>query len=331
MDNRDFRYRSMFWPVILIGVGVIWLLSNLGLLPAASIAWLLNLWPLILIVIGIDLLFGRRSPVVGGLLGLIVVGAVIFALAFAPALGLKLPNNAEVKVERFTAPLESATSATVRVDSGSEPVEITANHSDLLFDGEIGHTGVINFQTSGSTDKVVSISKNDNPGNWIVGLADQERLKWKIGLSSKVPLRLEMDSGSGSINLNLDGLQLSGLALESGSGSVQMTLPAVNKAYEAAINSGSGSVNVKLPANTDLTLRTESGSGSLNIELPAGAAVRVEALDHGSGSINLPGLTKVSSGGDEKEGTWESQGYAGAAHKILIRLENVGSGSVSIR
>ena len=50
MDNRDFRYRSMFWPVILIGVGVIWLLSNLGLLPAASIAWLLNLWPLILIV-----------------------------------------------------------------------------------------------------------------------------------------------------------------------------------------------------------------------------------------------------------------------------------------
>jgi len=34
-------YRSFFWPVILIGVGVIWLLSNLNLIPGD------NLWILI--------------------------------------------------------------------------------------------------------------------------------------------------------------------------------------------------------------------------------------------------------------------------------------------
>lgn len=321
----------MFWPVLLIGVGVIWLLSNLGLLPSTSLAWLLNLWPLILIVIGIDLLFGRRSPIVGGLLGVLVIGAVIFALAFAPAMGLKLPNSPEVKVERFTAPVETATSATIRIDSSFEPVEVNSNNSDLLFDGEIGHTGMIDFQTSGSTDKTVSLSQRDNPGSWVVGLTDMSRLRWKIGLSNKVPLRLEMNSGSGSIHMNLDGLQLSGLSLDSGSGSVEMSLPASSKAYEAEVNSGSGSIQAKIAANADVTLRVDSGSGSVNISLPSGAAVRVEVKNHGSGSINLPGgMTKVSSGGDEKEGVWESQGYSSAAHKILIVLENLGSGSLNI-
>jgi hypothetical protein len=47
--------------VILIAVGIIWLLGNLGVLSAANILVLLRLWPLLLIVIGLDLLFGRQS------------------------------------------------------------------------------------------------------------------------------------------------------------------------------------------------------------------------------------------------------------------------------
>ena len=60
--DKPKTYRSFLWPILLIGVGVIWLLSSLGIIPSANLAALVSLWPLILIVIGLDLLF---APFVG--------------------------------------------------------------------------------------------------------------------------------------------------------------------------------------------------------------------------------------------------------------------------
>jgi hypothetical protein len=53
--------RSLVGPVILIGLGMIFLMDNLGLLDRTVWALLGTVWPLLLVAIGLDLLFGRRS------------------------------------------------------------------------------------------------------------------------------------------------------------------------------------------------------------------------------------------------------------------------------
>ena len=58
--------RSLFWPILLIGVGIISLLVTFNVLPSISLRALIRLWPLILIIIGLQLIFGRRSPAVSG-------------------------------------------------------------------------------------------------------------------------------------------------------------------------------------------------------------------------------------------------------------------------
>lgn len=55
------RSRSMFGAIVLIAIGVIFLLINLGVLPVAELrALLAQWWPLILIFLGVWLLVRPR-------------------------------------------------------------------------------------------------------------------------------------------------------------------------------------------------------------------------------------------------------------------------------
>ncbi len=82
------RRGGFAWPLILIALGVIFLLSNMGMLNwnVWDVIW--RLWPVLLIAIGLDILFGRRSAL-GSLIALVLViaviaGAVWFAVTATP-------------------------------------------------------------------------------------------------------------------------------------------------------------------------------------------------------------------------------------------------------
>jgi len=80
---------DLFWPVLMIGIGVLASLAYLDQVPTENLWALVNLWPLLLIVAGVGLLFRNRSPLIGALLGVLVV-AILFGVAFtAGQLGLK--------------------------------------------------------------------------------------------------------------------------------------------------------------------------------------------------------------------------------------------------
>ena len=55
------RYRGLVWPALLIFAGVVALLVNTGLLSVDRLYELVNLWPLILIVIGLELIVRRTA------------------------------------------------------------------------------------------------------------------------------------------------------------------------------------------------------------------------------------------------------------------------------
>jgi hypothetical protein len=76
-EDRHYRpyRRSIFWPLILIVVGILWLLSTVNLLSGDGWNLVLRLWPLLFIVSGIDSIY-RRSHYVGPMV-MIGIGAVL--------------------------------------------------------------------------------------------------------------------------------------------------------------------------------------------------------------------------------------------------------------
>jgi hypothetical protein len=354
MEEQGRRgYRSLFWPVVLIGIGVIALLFNMKVLSRDNIVVLARLWPLLLILIGIDLLFGRRAPALGALIGIAAIALIVGLMLAGPSLGWS--DAAEVKTELFSEPMGAATSARVNLGLSSDPTEVMAlPTAENLIEAELTHTGEIEFDVEGDREKSISLRRRGGVAGFWFDWFDRgdEELRWDIRLSPQLPLDLQIDAGSGSADLDLSALQLTALALDVGSGSVEAQLPSTDSVYEAQVDGGSGScrlsfaegadvdmeadvgsgsVNVEIGDAADVSLRANGGSGSLTIAVPAGAAVRLDVRDSGSGSVNVPGHFDRTERGDDDEGTWETPGFGAAEHRIEIVIEDVGSGSINVR
>lgn len=349
--HRDRRHNSLFWPMVFIGVGVMALLGNLGVLSRANFVVLLRLWPLALIMIGLDILFGRRWPAIGALIGLCTVALAIVLMLIGPSMGWG--DGGEVKTDTFVEEIGAATSARVDLELSSAPTTVSAlGDSEDLIEANLTYDGEINFDVRGEREKTVNLSQRSGwdfmQFNWF----DDDKLHWDIALSPRLPLELEIDAGSGSSTLDLSRLQLTELKLNVGSGSVKADLPATENRYDALVdggsgsctlnladgadlslqaNTGSGSVKIEIGDESNVSLRLNGGSGSITIDVPDDAAVRVDVRDSGSGSVHVPSNLERTRRGDDDQGTWETPGLAAADYQIEIIVDDLGSGSITVR
>jgi hypothetical protein len=334
MENPRHHHHSFFWPTVLIGVGLIWLLVNMGIIAPISVGTLLQFWPLILIVLGLDILFSRSYAWVGSVVGILAVVGLVAFLIMQPkvtAANGAVTVSSQVSTQTFTEPLGDANSVTYNFETASEPVylyALNANSTNLI-DADLNHLGSVDFNVTGTTSKMVSLSETSNPTDWFTWTFPNANLKWNVGLTKIIPVDIKLDGGSGSINADLEGVQLRSLSANLGSGSSEFQFPQSEQSQLINLNSGSGSVSLTMPNATDITVRIQSGSGSLDISLPSEANVRVEVDNSGSGSLSFPDSLVRSSGSDQI-GTWQTQGYDQATHRILIKILDRGSGSISI-
>lgn len=334
-SSRTYRREtpSFFFPVLLITVGAVWLLVNNGTIPVENVYRLAPFWPVLLIIAGISLMLQRLWWPLSALLWLGTAAAVVGVLLFAPN-ALPQRTAGEYKHETFSEPVGTAESATVSLNLSIHSTDITAlQGSNELVQAELDYLGDVQFTSTGSEQKSVRLDHNFNDPFFFfnTGLILGESKSWQIGLTPDIPLRLRVDTGTGSTRMNLAGLQLESLTVEGGTGSIQVDLPADAPRFPFSLDVGTGSVTIRVPEGTAFDLDSEGGTGSLTIDVPDGAGVQVEVKDGGVGSLNLPdGFTKVRGDSDDDEGTWENEAYATSDASIKITLD-IGTGSVNIR
>lgn len=342
------RPPNLFWPILLIGVGVLLLLANLNVIETINIAYLLQLWPLVLIALGIEVLFGRGNAWIGNILSAALVIAALAFLVYAPQLNLGISPAGEYITESFSAEIEDATSANIHLDIDEGDLTVAAlEDSGNLIEIEAFHNQNANFRESGSRTKSINFNLDSFRISDFTNLFDADRTEITAGLSSRIPLSLNIDTGSASTALNLEELQLLELSADTGSGRIQVWLPAGD--FPVDLGTGSGSIEVTVPAGSvlDLTAGTgsgsialvvgedasgrielDSGSGNLTLEVPEGTALQVSG-ETGSGNVSLPSGFIRTRGEDSlggASGTWQSPNFDDAQIKLFVKFE-VGSGN----
>jgi hypothetical protein len=326
------RERSFFLPALLIAIGGLWLLGNLGVLGIANLAMLARLWPLILIVLGVYIFVKPRYEGIRSLIALGGIGLIVVLTLVGPALGWS--GGAEAQAATYAEPLNGAETASIRLDlAAAETVITPLTGSDELFNADIRYIGEVTFDVSGGANRQVHLRNETRNLQWFnfSGMGDGS-LRWNVGLNTTVPLSLTINGGAGSANLDLMDVMLTGLDYNMGAGSLDLQLPGTEDPYRASINGGAGSVNISIEEGAALTLDIDGGAGSLVLDVPDDAAVRINGQT-GVGSINVPAGYERIEGGEDfvgMDGVWVSPTWEGADRQIDI-VYNGGVGSVTIR
>lgn len=260
--------RSLVWPLVMIGFGVFFLLSNLGILDWELLPTLLRLWPLLLVAIGLDLLLGRRSGIWAG-----ITVAIILAMFTGGVWLVQTTTNiwaGELVTQDVSEKLDGADSAEVFIDMGAGVLEIDSMTSNsLLVSGTIqssddekvrevfeleGDTAVFELSTRGI---------NYKPSWFFDEEIDREKT-WELSFNDSVALDLVIDSGFGVTDIDASGLLLNSLEVDSGVGEIIVYLPPTGQ-YDVTIDAGVGQVTVYIPDEIEVRMQLDTGIGDTTI------------------------------------------------------------------
>jgi hypothetical protein len=301
MGNQHHR-GGLVGPVLLVGLGFILLAQNLGWVQADIWLSLLRLWPLILIAAGIDLLVPRRSAW-GTLLSLVLVVAVFVGGFWLAGPGQRTRPVGEMN--RISVPLVAASEADIHFSPPVASLKIGAlQGSTALLEGTVPaeRYGRVDAETrqSGTTTQV-DVQASGAYVTPIFGPAEQP---WTFALTTKIPINLRVSEGVGEIDLDLTGLQLSGLDVEMGVGRMVITLPAA----------------------VSFTGQVSGAIGQTVIVIPEGVAVRVR-MTTGIGALETPEGRRSLDLGDKE---YTSPGFGTAKYRIELQIEQA-IGAVALR
>ncbi|MCE7982238.1 MAG: hypothetical protein DYG89_13665 [Caldilinea sp. CFX5] len=256
---------SLFGPIVLVGLGVLLLLSNFGILNFNLWELLFRFWPLFLVAAGLDLLLGRRTN--GGALAALVI--IVSLVIGGMWLGYVQSNAFEsVGGQTIRQNLEGAQRARVNIDSSVSQMQITAGvPAGQLVEGAIALHNNEELKTNFSVDSGVATYslKSDTHSFILPSFGRREDGLWNLRLNGETPIDLSVSTGVGSAELNLEQLTLTGLEVSTGVGEVKITLPARGN-FEAAIEGGVGKILVLVPDTLAAHITADAGIGSVVVD-----------------------------------------------------------------
>ncbi len=263
-------YGSLFWPAILILVGVFALLVNGGLVPVERLDRLADLWPLILVVIGLELvvrraLQGAAAEIAAALIVLLAIGG---AAAYV-ALGPSIPTGTQTldssgKVGRLSH-------AAVQVEAGGATITMQGSSSlgDDLFRAHIEYSGRKPDVTLDASSGDVHISQSSTSGFFF----QSRRFALTLQLNSSVPWKIAVDSGASSDTFDLLSLHVAGIDINTGASKEDITVGPPSGTVPITINGGALTVNVHRPSSVSASVSVSGGAVSLTFDGRSSKAV----------------------------------------------------------
>jgi hypothetical protein len=256
------RYRSFFWPGLLILVGVFALLINAGLLPTDRLYRLADLWPVILIVFGLELiarraLHGGAADLAGALIVLIAAGGAVAYVAAGPA----IPGGTHVLDS--SGAVGELDQANLHIEAGAATITIkgTGSLGTDLYRAHIEYSGP---KPDVSLDRLsgnLTITQSS-----VFGLFQSRRLSLDLQINTNVRWKIEADTGAATETFDLTDAKVGSIDINTGASHDEIVLGAPSGTVPVTINGGALTVKLHRRPGTAASIQVSGGAISLSAD-----------------------------------------------------------------
>jgi DUF4097 and DUF4098 domain-containing protein YvlB len=284
-QHRRFRPRSLFGPLVLIVIGIIALLHNMGMVSWPSIGWwLARYWPVVLIVWGVaklaEYMWARRTgyppPRLGG-------GSIAFLIFFVlcgmaatsasrwdwPGIRSQIESDSDVDVSNWFG------SAYDFTDNFAQPIPASAQIKVLCNRGDITITSSPDSQVHGLVHKTLHTDSQDaaNKLNESTHTRFQQQgTLWLLDLTS-------VDFERGSFNVDLQLPRNAAISLSTRRGDISVSDHAAN--VDASSDRG------------DIRVEQITGNSSLHLKHGSLTAKKISGDVTVDGTLNDSNISEV--------------------------------------
>lgn len=297
--------RSPVSALALLILGIIFLLNNFGYLSWDLWNSVWKFWPVLLILISLEMLFTRKGS--GQLL--LTASIIIFAVPFFLQ-GQKLPFNFNFgflpgQLTSGTTPLIQKLGTLIegkidiQLSSGKLKINSLNKQATDLYNGELKYNKIVtapkvNFEPK---DGIGNLAITASQGSLPVDLSSND---WTLSLSQVVPFSINIKDANSSLDLDLSNLKINNLKFDLGKTTTKIVVP----------NAG----------NTHLDLT--ASEGSITIQIPAGLPARINIPDNASSGIDAR-FAKTQNG-------YQVGNFDNAADRIDLKI-NPGQAKVTVK
>jgi hypothetical protein len=196
--------------------------------------------------------------------------------------------------ELLAVPLEDLREAQIRIAFGGGELALGAAAPGMLVSGT-GEGGIVHRFTGPGTLQL----EPAQPLRW---LATWRPLRWAIGVTAEIPVRLTLETGGNRSTIDLAALRVPRLEL----------------------HTGASETIVRLPAGGRGDVRVECGFASVTLQVQPDVAARIRStMAFGSTSVDESRFPRAADG-------WASPDFDTAANRVDLVIEG-GFGSVQVR
>jgi hypothetical protein len=263
---------TVVWPFALIGLGIVALLVNTGGITWDSLARVAGLWPVLLILVGIELIISRSlRPAIALTTNVAISGVALVSLLALLISGASFGiggwwSTASVQTITRSAPVATLTQAQLDLNYGAATVAIHGGSTgNDLYRARLTYAG--NPAPTVSVDRATgTVHVNRGNRSPFQILPSNTREQVDLVLNNQVSWAVTLNTGASQQTIDLRSLTLTSLRINGGASSAEIDLPQPSGAVPVQINGGAMSLRMVAPTAAAIQMTSNGGFNSMTCD-----------------------------------------------------------------
>jgi len=206
--------------------------------------------------------------------------------------------------------------------------------------GRVGELKITAAETEGSDEHGFNIDIDDEEWDFGNNWGDLDRNEWRLSLTDRIPIALEIESGASKNDLDLTGLKISDLDLEVGACELRVTVDKPSEYRTRVISVDAGAARLRMEGLGNLnfermefnggagqftldfdgkldhraTVEINLGVGQLNLFVPEDVGVKIDCSSCSISSVSVGGAF------EEEDDVYVNDLYGRAEGEILFEV-----------